>query len=171
MLDWLSPRRHLSAFVVALTVFVAATVPPALAKEAHPHIDVQGNFADVFQDLKDAIINRGYVVDFVGHVDTMLDRTSTASKSVTETGSRSPYLNAKYVQFCSAKLTHEAVSANPYNMIVCPHVIFAFEAKNKPGHIVIGYRRPTPGPSKLSKRAFKKVDDILMAIVKEAAGQ
>ena len=168
MLDWFSPNR-LPALFLAI-VLAGATAPATLAEDANPHIEKQGAFADVFQDLKDAVINRGYVIDFVGNVDTMLDRTSSASKSVTETGSRSPYLNAKYVQFCSAKLTHEAVSANPYNMVVCPHVLFAFEAKNKPGHIVVGYRRPTPGPSKLSKRAFKKVDDILMSIVKEAAG-
>jgi hypothetical protein len=170
MLDWLSPCRHRSAIILAV-VFASATTLPATAKDAHPHVETKGTFADVLQDLKDAVINRGFVIDFTGHVDTMLERTSSVSKSVTETGSRSPYLNAKYIQFCSAKLTHEAVSANPYNIVVCPHVIFAFEAKTKPGHIVIGYRRPTPGPSKLSKRAFKKVDDLLMAIVKEAAGQ
>ena len=168
MFDWLSPHR-LPAFMLAM-VLAAATAPAVFAKEANPHVEKQGAFADVFQDLKDAVINRGYVIDFVGHVDTMLDRTSGASKSVTETGSRSPYLNAKYLQFCSAKLTHEAVSANPYNMVVCPHVLFAFEAKDKPGLIIVGYRRPTPGPSKLSKRAFGKVDDVLMSIIKEVAG-
>lgn len=168
MFHWLS-TNHLPALILAI-VLAAGTTPAALAEEANPHVEKQGAFADVFQDLKDAVINRGYVIDFVGHVDTMLDRTSGASKSVTETGSLSPYLNAKYLQFCSSKLTHEAVSANPYNMVVCPHVLFAFEAKNKPGHIVVGYRRPTPGPSKLSKRAFKNVDDVLMSIVKEAAG-
>lgn len=162
--------RHLAGFILAACLVLLAA-PGAIAQEAHPHIEKKGVFADVFQDLQDAVINRGFVVDFIGHVDTMLVRTSGASKSVTETGSRSPYLNAKYLQFCSAKLTHEAVSANPYNLVVCPHVIFAFEAKNKPGQIVVGYRRPTPGPSKLSKRAFKKVDDMLAAIIKEAAGE
>ena len=168
MLDWQKVQRHVSAFILAV-VLAGSAISPATAQDAHPHVEKQGAFADVLQDLKDAVINRGYVIDFVGHVDTMLDRTSDASKSVTETGSRSPYLNAKYVQFCSAKLTHDAVSANPFNMFVCPHVLFAFETKNKPGRIVIGYRRATSGPSKLSRRAFKKVDDILMAIIKEAA--
>ena len=77
----------------------------------------------------------------------------------------------KLTQFCSAKLTHEAVSANPYNVVICPHVIFAFEDKTRPGRIVVGYRRPVPGPSKLSKRVFAKVDDVLMAIIKEALGE
>lgn len=165
----LPAKRLLTAFALALGLAISAG-PPVMAKDAHPHFEKQGNFADVFQDLSDAIINRGFVIDFVGHVDTMLERTSDVSKSVTETGSRTPYLNAKYIQFCSAKLTHEAVSANPYNVVICPHVIFAFEDKTKPGRIVVGYRRPVPGPSRLSKRAFAKVDDVLMGIINEALG-
>ena len=172
MLHLLPSQHHPAPFIVALVLAVAAlAVPVATAKDAHPHLEAKGVFEEVLQDLKDAIVNRGYVVDFVGHVDTMLDRTSGASKSVTETGSRSPFLNAKYVQFCSAKLTHEAVSANPYNVVICPHVFFAFEDKAKPGRIVVGYRRPEPGPSKRSRKAFAKVDDLMMAIIKEATGK
>ncbi len=170
MLHLLLPRHHLSALAVTLVLAISSALP-AISKDAHPHIETQGVFSEVIQDLQDAIINRGFVVDFVGHVDTMLDRTSGASKSVTETGSRSPFLNAKYVQFCSAKLTHEAVSANPYNVVICPHVFFAFEDKAKPGRIIIGYRRPVPGPSKRSKKTFAKVDDLMMEIVKEVAGK
>lgn len=108
MLHLLLSRHHLSGLAVTLVLAVSSALP-AIAKDAHPHVETQGVFSEVIQDLQDAIINRGFVVDFVGHVDTMLNRTSDASKSVTETGSRSPFLNAKYVQFCSAKLTLEAV--------------------------------------------------------------
>jgi hypothetical protein len=170
MLHLLLSRHHISGLAVTLVLAVSSALP-AIAKDAHPHVETQGVFSEVIQDLQDAIINRGFVVDFVGHVDTMLNRTSDASKSVTETGSRSPFLNAKYVQFCSAKLTHEAVSANPYNVVICPHVFFAFEDKAKPGRIIVGYRRPAPGPSKRSKKAFAKVDDLMMEIVKEVTGK
>ena len=53
--------------IVALVLAVAAmAVPVATAKDAHPHLETKGVFEEVLQDLKDAIVNRGYVVDFVG---------------------------------------------------------------------------------------------------------
>lgn len=170
-----SPSRTSLIVTLALALLVAV-VPrtgPAAATEAKTQVyfEKEAAFLDVFQDLQDAIVNRGLIVDYVGHIDQMLERTSKASGSVTETGSRSPYLAAKYVQFCSAKLTHESVSANPYNIAVCPYVIFAFEPKDKPGHVVVGYRRPVPGPSKLTKKAFAKIEELLLSIVKEVTAE
>jgi hypothetical protein len=135
------------------------------------HASVKGAFDDVFLDLRDAIINRGLQIDYTGHVDQMLERTSKAAGSVTENGVKSPYLHAKYIQFCSAKLTHESVSANPYNLAICPYVIFIFEARAEPGTIVVGYREPQAGPSKLSKAAFAKVAKLLNDIMTEATSK
>jgi len=118
--------------------------------------------------MKDVVINIGLVIDYVGHVDKLLQRTSKAAGSVTAAGSETPYLNAKYLQFCSSKLTHASVSANPFNLSICPYVVFAFETKSKPGEIVVGYRRPVPGPSKLTRAAIAKIDKLLDGIVREA---
>ena len=135
------------------------------------HFSKKGTFSDVFQDLKDAVINRGLVIDYTGHVDKMLERTAKSAGSVTESGDKSPYLHAKYVQFCSAKLTHESVSANPYNLAICPYIVFIFETKAEPGKIVVGYRKPQPGPSRLSKKAFAKVTKLLAEISKEVTSE
>ena len=104
--------------------------------------------------------------------DTMkLERTSEAAGSVTEEGAKSPYKHAKYVQFCSAKLTHEAVSASPLNIGICPYVTFVIESRAEPGKITVGYRRPIPGPSKKTKKAFAKIDALLDEISKEAVAE
>lgn len=169
-------NKAIVSAVVAATVMFAGLVPTApvsAGKEFAPqHYRRSGSFEDVFQDLKDAVINRGLVIDYVGHVDKMLERTSAAAGSVTSSGSKTPYLNAKYIQFCSAKLTHSSVSANPFNLSICPYVVFVFEAKSDPGKIIIGYRRPIPpGPSRLTKKAFATIDNLLDAITKEAASE
>ncbi len=134
------------------------------------HYSAKGSFEDVLFDLKDAVVNRGLVIDYTGHVDKMLERTAKAAGSITSAGSKSPYLNAKYIQFCSAKLTHQAVSANPFNLAICPYVVFIFETRAEPGKIVVGYRRPMPGPSKRSKEALAKIDKLLDDIAREATG-
>ena len=129
----------------------------------------EGAFAEVRDDLKDAIVNRGYVVDYVGQFNKMLERTSDAVGSVTASGAASPYKEAEYMQFCAAKLTHDAISANPQNIANCPYILFVYELNAKPGVVHIGYRKPIAGPSKRSREAVDKIDQLLADIVKEAA--
>jgi hypothetical protein len=121
-----------------------------------------GEFESVLFELNNAIVDHGLVVDRTGHLQTMLERTSEA------VGSKSPYIEAKYLQFCSAKLTHGAVSANPFNIAICPYVVFIFELKSDPGKIHVGYRRPIAGPSKPTRKAIAKVEALLDEIAKEA---
>ena len=160
-------RRLMLVFLLGALVVPLGSAG-AMEKRGYQSAIKKGDFADVLQDVKDAIINRGLIIDYVGHIDTMLDRTSEAVGSVTEKGMKSPFLGAKYVQFCSAKLTHDAVSANPYNIAVCPYVIFVFEERSAPGQIVVGYRRPIPGPSRLTRRALSKIEALLSEIMAEA---
>ena len=168
-----SPIPLAVSLATLLFANLVLTTSVAAGKDFAPrHYTRTGVFEDVLQDLKDAIINRGLVIDYIGHVDKMLERTSTAAGSVTEGGSKTPYLNAKYLQFCSAKLTHASVSANAFNLSICPYVVFVFEAKTDPGKIIVGYRRPIPpGPSRLTKKAFAEIDSLLDGIAKEAISE
>ncbi len=163
-----SSFRHLMRVVLLAVLIAPLGSVSAMEKRGYNSAIKEGDFADVLQDVKDAIINRGLVIDYVGHVDTMLERTSETVGSVTEKGVKSPFLAAKYVQFCSAKLTHDAVSANPYNIAVCPYVVFVFEDRAAPGQIVVGYRRPIPGPSRLTRKALNKIEVLLSEIMTEA---
>lgn len=164
--------------LIAIAMFAAAmlntSIAPSLASE--PNITqylktVNAEFDEVFADLQDTIINEGLVIDFIGNVDTMLERTSGAAKSVTPTGQKSPYLHAKYLQFCSSKLTHDAVSADPQNLAICPYIFFVYETRSKPGSITLGYRPPVFGPSKRSKKIKVEVLEYLQAIVDKTVAQ
>lgn len=128
---------------------------------------IAAEFDVVFADLQDTIINKGLVIDYVGNVDNMLERTSGAAESVTTTGQKSPYLHAKYLQFCSSKLTHKAVSADPQNLAICPYIFFIYETRSNPGNITVGYRPPVFGPSKRSKKIKVEVLEFLQGIVDE----
>lgn len=123
-------------------------------------------FGDVEFDLKDAIVNRGLVIDYTGYIGKMLTRTSDA---VAGKGGESPYVHARYYQFCSAKLTHDAVSADPLNISICPYVVFLIELKSEPGVIRVGYRRPFAGTSAETHKAVAKVEALLNDIITEAA--
>jgi hypothetical protein len=163
--------RSLASLVLSLTLLTGlafATTAAADPQTASKRITIEAAFEDVFQDLQDAIVNRGLVIDYVGNTDKMLERTSKAVGSVTEAGSGSPYKHAKYLVFCSSKLTHEAVSATPLALSICPYVVFAFELKSKPGEVTVGFRKPIPGPSLRTKKAYGAIENLMTEIITEA---
>ena len=127
-----------------------------------------GSFEDVSENLKDAIINRGFVIDYVGHFNKMLERTAADTGTITAGGSKSPYRNAQYMQFCPAKLTHEAVNASPFAIANCPIALFVYETNYEPGKIHVGYRLPVVSPSKRVNEVNAKLAALLHEIAAEA---
>lgn len=124
-------------------------------------------FETVRDDLKDAIINRGFVIDYVGQFNAMLERTAEATGSITEKGAKSPYKSAEYMVFCPSKLTHEAVSASPFSIANCPIALFVYETSYEPGKVYVGFRLPVASPSK----RVREVNDKLTALLGEIAAE
>lgn len=161
--------------IIAVLFAMFAIALPSHASETQTRetkgfksVKTTASFDDVFVGLQDAVVNKGYNIDYVGHMNQMLKRTSKAVGSVTEKGSASPYVNAKFMQFCSAKLTHEAISASPQNIAICPYIVFIYEEKTDPGVVIVGYRRPVAGPSKRTRKAFDKIEAMLTEVITEA---
>lgn len=125
-------------------------------------------YEDVLENLKDAILKRGYVIDYVGQLNAMLERTAADTGTVTSGGNKSPYANAQYVQFCPAKLTHEAVNASPLAIANCPIAIFVYELAYERGKVHVGYRMPVESPSKRVNEVNARLATELQAITTEA---
>jgi len=120
---------------------------------------IEAPFADVAGDLSDAIVNRGYVVDYHGFVGEMLKRTAG------DVGASKPlYKNAELFQFCSAVVSRSAMEADIRNIAYCPYVLFAYETEEKPGSVMVGFRRLPDGDGR------DQVNSLLDEIAREAAG-
>lgn len=154
--------------VLAMAGVLLASAAQAADDLGYRVYSKSAKFEDVRDDAKDAIINRGFVIDYVGHFNTMLERTAVDTGSVTALGAKSPYKNAEYMQFCPAKLTHEAVSATPFAIANCPIAIFVYEVAAESGKIHVGYRLPVATPSKLMRKVNEKLVALLEGIAKEA---
>jgi uncharacterized protein (DUF302 family) len=145
-----------------LMLMVAMSAPRA----QEPHLTIvskTAKFEDVRQDLNDAIVNAGLVVDFNGHIGKMLDRTAGA------VGAAKPlYTNAEYFTFCAAALSRAAMEADPANIGYCPYVVFVYERVDQPGRVHVGYRRPVTSGTEASKSALAAIDALLGRIVKES---
>lgn len=155
--------------IITLITLVLSTLPINLPAHSqtmtagHYTVKVEAEYDDAILYLKDAIINRGLKIDHEGHIGDMLARTEGA------VGITSPFIKAHYLQFCSAKLSHAAMAADPKNLAVCPYVVFSFQTKENPKWVTLGYRRPMQALSPASEKPIKEIEDLMKAIIDEAA--
>ncbi len=161
--------KGLAGALVALTMVCG--ISSAVSAQTDPGYKIYtkaGKFDDVSEAVKDAILKRGFVVDYTGELNKMLERTAADTGTITSAGKKSPFKSAHFLQFCPAKLTHEAVNASPFGIANCPIAIFIFEREHEAGKIHVGYRLPVASPSKLSKDVNKRLTATLHDIATEA---
>lgn len=153
--------RLMSVLIAALMFAV-----PASASDSHGDVQLYGRkaaFADVRDELEDAIINRGYVIEHNGFIGDMLARTAK------DTGAGgSPYADAQYFVFCSATLSARMMNADPRNIGYCPYVVFVYELASEPGMVHAGYRKLNRTGSDASEEAIEAINAMLDELVREA---
>ncbi len=122
------------------------------------------DFTDVWSALKEAVLERGFVIDYEGNVGAMLERTAKVSAA----GAEVPLVNARYLQFCASKLTHEAIAANVKNMAMCPLVVFSYQPRAASQRVVVGFRAVSGASGSASEHVLAKVNAMLKAVVDQA---
>jgi len=166
-------KRLASALAIGLLMAVTVTVTGTCAADepGYRTYMTDGSYADVRDDLQNAIINRGFLIDHVGHVGAMLDRTADVVGDAAAGAQKAIYKNAEVLQFCPLKLTHEAVRASPYAIANCPVAMFVFETSAEPGKIHVGFRRPSEAAADELRRVNERLVRLLDALAREAVGK
>ncbi len=144
-------------FISLLSCSFAATrqpekIGPALVYQA------EMDFEDAKLNLRDAIEAQGMVISSTLHAQAMLDRTA---KSIS--GKGNIYDKAEIIQFCKVDLSHQLVSANPHNLVLCPYAIAVYSLKEKPEIVYFSYRTPY-----LEETVVKKIQELLDKLILEA---
>ena len=115
-----------------------------------------GSFEDASFAIENAIIDRGFVIDYTSHVGDMLNRTGA------DVGSDvAIFDNAQIFLFCSAAVSRRVMEADPMNIMHCPYGIFVADMG---GEVMIGHRDYPDGP-------MQEVEALLDAIILEATAQ
>lgn len=153
---------RLCLFALALLCLAFPATADAQTRRVVIHT-ANDSFENVKQDVVDAIVKRGLVVDYTAHVGSMLERTA---KDVGAT--KRIYSDAQSVQFCSATLSRRTMEADPLNVAFCPYVIFIYALEGKPNVTHVGYRPLPRQGSRQSRRALASVNELLDGIVREA---
>lgn len=98
-------------------------------------VETDAAFADVATGVENAIVNRGYAIDYHGFIGDMLKRTA----SDVEAG-KALYKDAEFFTFCSAVVSRKVMEADIGDIAYCPYVVFVYEAEANPGTVVVGHR-------------------------------
>lgn len=148
--------RMLIAAAVAATCL--ATGGASAAGDDVTTVETDAAFADVASGAENAIVNRGYTIDYHGFIGDMLKRTAgdvDAQKAL--------YKDAEFFTFCSAVVSRQVMEAEIGDIAYCPYVVFVYEAEAKPGTVVVGFRSLPEGGAR------DAVNTLLTEIIGEAA--
>lgn len=154
------------AFRAFRLLLVFASLSPFPSQAATPGIAVfsaKGSFDDVKERVVAAIENRGYVLNYTARIGDMLERTGK------DIGRSAPiYGKAELVEFCSARLSRDAMEADPHNIVFCPYAIAIYTLPREPGRAYVSYRKLEVGGSPPSAKALRAVERLLEDIAREA---
>lgn len=157
--------KHRIARAVAMVALSAALLPGVLVTPAHAAQDVTtievpgGEFDTVAQDLNDAIVNKGFVIDYHGFIGDMLKRTAADVGSSTAL-----YEDAEFFTFCSAVVSRRVMEADAGNIAYCPYVLFVYREAGEGAAVKVGFRRLPEGGGR------DEVNAVLEEIARAAAG-
>ncbi len=150
------------ASVLGLVLVVAAGGAGAQTPGVVIH-SVKGDFDDVKERVVMAIEARGMVLNYTAKIGDMLDRTGK------DIGRDRPiYAKAELLEFCSSKLSRDAMEADARNIVFCPYAIAVYSIHRDPKKVYLSYRKLGSIGSGESIQALRAVDRMLAQIVREA---
>ena len=122
----------------------------------------EGEYAFYREMLESAITDEGLVINAVGDIGTMLERTGA------DLGGETLYLHGESLEFCSALYSRRMMEADPHNIVFCPYVIAIYELTAEPDTIYIGYQRVPIVGDEASRKALQDVEDLIDRITNNA---
>ncbi len=156
---------RLILFALSACLALGAGAPAEARSRAQVVIySVQDRFENVRQDLSDAILKRGLVIDYTAQIGAMLDRTA---KDVGAT--KRIYADAQALQFCPAALSRRVMEADPEDIAFCPYALVVYTLANDAKTTYVGYQLLPRGGSRPTRAAVRAVNRLLDDIAREAA--
>jgi len=163
--------RPLVAVVVTLLLAAAGCAGPAKATRspaASPEVGetvvvyaVEGEYDDVWDDLKMALGDRGLVISTISHVGEMIDRTGRALGRT-----RPIFANANVMSFCSAVISRNMLEQNPHLVAFCPYEIAVYALAGAPGTVYLSYRH-IDWHAPADRPVLDAVEGLLSGIVRD----
>ncbi len=155
--------KLLTALLTAGLLSLGLATPSAAADDVTTY-ETEASFDDALFDLREAIVNRGLVIDYESMLGAMLERTKKdVGSDVTL------FEDARIFLFCSAKLSRAAMEADIASVARCPYGVFVYRQPGDAAKTIVGFRHVTPEGA-AGDDPLRKIDALLDALAREAAG-
>jgi len=118
-------------------------------------------FENALFNLKEALKDKGMVVNTVSHISKMLQRTGKDLGN-----SKQIFTKAENIEFCSAALSRKTMEANPHNIIYCPYIISIYSLAKSPNKTYVSYRKLPRLKNQASNQALQSVEKLLDELAK-----
>ena len=152
--------KFIQLFVLTLLLSIVSSMVIA-GDSPYVTYQVEGDYEDVVADIKDAIAGQGLLISSESHASEMLNRTGP------DLGFDTPvFSHAVILGFCSAKISHALVKADPNNLIYCPYGLGIYQLSGEAGVVRVAYRRPLGGNEK-TQPVLDEIEALLQEIVAE----
>ena len=143
--------------IISLTPYpVIAAEDPVVTKK------IEGDFHDVANSVRMAIIGKGINIAHELPASEMLNRTGPAYGYTTNT-----YNRARTFEFCSAEISHKLARQHPDNIVLCPFTISVYTLTTDPEFVRISYRKPSGRPG--SEAIVEEVIELISSIIDDAS--
>ena len=123
---------------------------------------VAGNYFEVVQNIRSAILGKGIHIAHELHASDMLQRTGPAfgyKKNI--------YSHAEILEFCSAGLSQKLARIDPDNIVVCPFTIGVYALTSEKNRVHITYQIPSGKPG--TEAVIKEIEELVASIVEDAS--
>jgi len=122
---------------------------------------VDGNYFEVAQNLRSAILGKGLHIAHELHASDMLQRTGAAYGY-----KKSTYSNASILEFCSAKLSQKLSRIHPDNIVLCPFTIGIYSLQNEKNMVHITYKISSGKPG--TEKVVEEINELISSIIEDA---
>ena len=153
-------RSLAEKFLVYLLLLLAAC-PLFAAEDPVVTTKIEGDFHDIANSVRTAIIGKGINIAHELPASEMLNRTASAYGYTTNT-----YDRARTFEFCSAEISHKLARQHPDNIVLCPFTISVYTLVSEPGFVRLSYRIPTGRPG--SEKVVDEVVELIRSIIADA---
>ncbi len=123
---------------------------------------IEGNYLEVVQNIRSAILGKGIHIAHELHAGDMLQRTGIAygyKKNV--------YSNAEIIEFCSAELSQKLARIDPDNIVLCPFTIGIYSLNSEKNTVHISYQVPNGKPG--TEKVVKEIKKLIAGIIEDAS--
>ena len=122
---------------------------------------VEGNYFEVVQNLRSAILGKGLHIAHELHASDMLQRTGAAYGY-----KKTTYSNANILEFCSAKLSQKLSRIHPDNIVLCPFTIGIYSLPNEKNTVHITYKISSGNPG--TEKVVEEINELISSIIEDA---